>query len=98
MKFRQESRDRLPNQFAAVRHHELLVVPLAPVEPVLGYGGPAGSAKEGEQDGKILSVRKILRNQYFLSRYPQIHYYMLYISLTVSDQTYCTEYETPVLD
>jgi hypothetical protein len=39
-----------------------------------------------------------LRNKYFLSRYPHIHYYNLYITLRVSDQTYCTEYETPVLD
>ncbi|MGB7603458.1 MAG: hypothetical protein WBM24_24355 [Candidatus Sulfotelmatobacter sp.] len=43
-------------------------------------------------------MRKVLRNQYFVSRYPQIHYYMLYISLRISDQTYCSEYETPVLD
>lgn len=51
-----------------------------------------------EQAATILSVRKDLRNQYFLSRYPRIHYYVLYISLRVSGQTYCSEYETPILD
>ena len=75
-----------------------LAVFLAPEEPLFGSRGPAGSAREGEQAAKILGVRKVLRNQYFLSRYPQIHYYILYISIIVSDQTYCTEYETPVLD
>ncbi|HEV2397143.1 MAG TPA: hypothetical protein VGS27_09410 [Candidatus Sulfotelmatobacter sp.] len=59
---------------------------------------PSGALQNGIRTAKVLSVRKVLRNQYFLSRYPQMHYYMLYISLSVSDQTYCTEYETPVLD
>jgi hypothetical protein len=39
-----------------------------------------------------------LRNHYFSSRYPQIHYYLLYFAVRVSDQTYCAEYETPVLE
>jgi hypothetical protein len=61
--------------------------------PILG-----GTAENTEQTAKVLSVRKVLENQYFTSRFPHIHYYMLYISLDISDQTYCTEYETPVLD
>ena len=65
---------------------------------MFGSGGPVEPANQGEQTATILSVRKVLRNQYFLSRYPQIHYYILYISLRASDQTYCFEYETPVLD
>jgi len=48
--------------------------------------------------GKILSVRKVLENRYFVSRYPQIHYYLLYFAVRTSAQTYCAEYETPVLD
>ncbi len=43
-------------------------------------------------------MRKVLRNPYFVSRYPQIHYYLLYFAVRVSDKTYCSEYETPVLD
>ncbi len=65
-----------------------------------GYGSapPPSSASEGQQIGKILSVRKVLENRYFGSRYPQIHYYLLYFAVRTSDQTYCAEYETPVLD
>jgi hypothetical protein len=43
-------------------------------------------------------MRKVLHQQYFVSRYPQIHYYDLYISLRTADQGYCVEYETPVID
>jgi len=39
-----------------------------------------------------------LGNRYFVSSYPQINYYLLYFAVRVSDQTYCAEYETPVLD
>ena len=46
----------------------------------------------------ILSVRKVLGNHYFVSRHPQIHYYLLYFAVRTSGQTYCAEYETPVLD
>ncbi|MGC2399936.1 MAG: hypothetical protein WA510_09145 [Acidobacteriaceae bacterium] len=65
-----------------------------------GHGSrpPPSSSGEGQQIGRILSVRKVLENRYFVSRYPQIHYYLLYFAVRTSDQTYCTEYETPVLD
>jgi len=59
---------------------------------------PPSSSDEGQQIGKILSVRKVLRNQYFGSRYPQTHYYLLYFAVRSSSQRYCAEYETPVLD
>jgi hypothetical protein len=59
---------------------------------------PPSPPSEGEQIGKILGVRKVLENRYFVSRYPQIHYYLLYFALRTSGQTYCAEYETPVLD
>jgi hypothetical protein len=61
-------------------------------------GSAAASSNEGQQIGTILSVRKVLGKHYFVSRYPQIHYYMLYIAVQISDQTYCAGYETPVLD
>ena len=67
-----------------------------------GYGHSSAptpnSSSEGQQIGKILSVRKVLGNRYFVSRYPQIHYYLLYFAVRTPDQTYCAEYETPVLD
>jgi len=56
------------------------------------------STSEQKQTAKVASVRKVLRTPYFVSRYPQIHYYVLYFALRVSDQTYCGVYETPVLD
>jgi hypothetical protein len=63
-----------------------------------GSASPPSSSTKGQQVGKILSVRKVLRNQYVGSRYPQMHYYLLYFAVRTSDQTYCAEYETPVLD
>ncbi|MGA7046253.1 MAG: hypothetical protein WBW01_15275 [Terriglobales bacterium] len=60
-----------------------------------GSAPPQGS---GQQVGKVLSVRKVLRDRYVFSRYPRIYYYVLYFAVRASDQTYCIEYETPVLD
>jgi hypothetical protein len=71
---------------------------LAPIHCAYGSGRAPVSSNESQQTAQILSVRKVLRNQYFVSRHPQIHYYLLYISLRISDQTYCSEFETPVLD
>jgi len=60
---------------------------------------PAPSSSSGaRQIGKLLSVRKVLRNESFGGRYPQMHYYLLYLAVRTSYQTYCAEYETPVLD
>ena len=79
-----------------------LVLLATVVLAVTGYGHssapPPSSSSEGRQIGKILSVRKVLENRYFVSRYPQIHYYLLYFAVRTSDKTYCAEYETPVLD
>jgi hypothetical protein len=66
------------------------------IAPVLRAS--SGTMENGNRTAKVLGVRKVLRDPYFVSRYPHTHYYILYISLIVSDQTYCSEYETPVLD
>ena len=71
----------------------LLEIFIGPVRPASG-----DTLKNGNQTAKVLGVRKVLRDPYFVSRYPHTHYYILYISLSISDQTYCSEYETPVLD
>ena len=63
-----------------------------------GSAPPQSSSSEGQQNGKVVSVRKVLRNPYVFSRYPRIHYYLLYFAVRASGQTYCSEYETPVLD
>ena len=85
-----------------LRRSVLPVVLLATVVLTTGYGyisgPPPSSANESQHIGKVLSVRKVLENRYFVSRYPQIHYYLLYFAVRTSAQTYCAEYETPVLD
>jgi hypothetical protein len=63
-----------------------------------GSAPPQTSSNEGRQISKVLCVRKVLRDPYFFSRYPRIHYYLLYVAIRASDRTYCSEYETPVLD
>ena len=52
----------------------LATVVLAATSYAQGSPPPPSSSSEGQQIGKILSVRKVLRNQYFGNRYPQIHY------------------------
>jgi hypothetical protein len=74
----------------------ILDVCLTPIRCAYGSGHAPNSPNERQQTVLLLDVRKVLRNQY-ASRFPQIHYYILYISLRISDQTYCSEYETPVL-
>jgi hypothetical protein len=76
----------------------LATVVLAATSFAQGSAPPPSSSSEGQQIAKILSVRKVLRNQYLGSRYPQMHYYLLYFAVRISDKTYGSEYETPVLD
>jgi hypothetical protein len=83
---------------SVVRLILLLNVIVAATIYVRGTTPPPSPPSEGPQTGKILSVRKILENRFVGSRYPQIHYYLLYFAVRTSDQTYCAEYETPVLD
>jgi hypothetical protein len=61
-------------------------------------GSRTASSDESRQVARVMSVRKVLENHYFVSRYPQIHYYMLYLSVRIAGQPYCGAYETPVLD
>jgi len=75
-----------------------LALSLGPVRPVSGSARPVEPVNQGEQTARVLSVRKVLRNQYFASRYPKFTITTLYISLRASDQIYCTEYESPVVD
>jgi hypothetical protein len=63
-----------------------------------GLVPPLSLLSETQQIGKFISVRKVLGNHYFVPRYAQIHYYILYFAIRVSNKTYCSEYQTPVLD
>jgi hypothetical protein len=54
---------------------------------------------EASHFGKVLSVRKVLNNPtYLVGRYTPTHYYSLFIAVSISNQTSCAEYTTPVLD
>jgi len=61
-------------------------------------GSRPASSDESRQVARVMSVRKVLENHYFVSRYPQIHYYMLYLGVRIVGQPYCGAYETPVPD
>jgi hypothetical protein len=84
------------------RGFQILVLLTALFLATTGAWGSSGSrtvsSDESRQVARIMSVRKVLENHYFVSRYPQIHYYMLYLSMRIAGQPYCAAYETPVLD
>ena len=73
-----------------------LVLPSTSLAQRSALGHRASS--EGQQTGTILSVRKIPVGYHSFTRYPQIRYYRLYLTVLVSGQTYCGEYETPVIE
>ena len=73
-------------------------VVLAATRYAPGSAPPFSSPSEGQQIGKILSVRKTVGSSYLVNRYGRIHSYQLNFAVRVSDQTYCSVYETPVLD
>jgi len=68
------------------------------------FGNASSAASRSQFDsgwhsGKVLSVKKFLNNaSYSATRYPQIHYYTLFIGVRISNQAYCAEYTTPILD
>ena len=76
----------------------LAMVVLAAARYAPGSTPQLSSPSEGQRIGKILSVRKTLGSRYLVNRYGRIHSYRLNFAVRISDQTYCSEYETPVLD
>jgi len=76
----------------------LATVVLAATRYAPGSTPQLSSPSEGQRIGKILSVRKTLGSRYLVNRYGRIHSYRLNFAVRISDQTYCSEYETPVLD
>jgi len=74
------------------------MVVLAAARYAPGSTPQLSSPSEGQRIGKILSVRKTLGSRYLVNRYGRIHSYRLNFAVRISDQTYCSEYETPVLD
>ena len=65
-------------------------------EPSLAQHSSSPSVK---QVGRILSVRKVLRSSTVsTTRSSRIHEFDVYFSIRIADQSYCGDYETPVLD
>ncbi len=48
--------------------------------------------------GKLVEVRQSVVRGYPLSRYAAIHVYTMYFTVKTATDTYCVEYDTPVLD
>ena len=85
-----------------VRRNALSLVLLATlVFTAAGFAQSAASglraSSDAQQTGKIISVRKVPLGYHFVTRYPQVRYYLLHLTVRVSERTYCAEYETPVI-
>jgi hypothetical protein len=60
--------------------------------------GLAQTASGDYQSAKVLSVREVRHAGFRNSRYPTTPQYTIDVALQYGGQTYCTGYETPVLD
>jgi hypothetical protein len=60
--------------------------------------GLAQSTSGDYQKAKVLSVREVRHASFRTSRYPTTPQYTMDLSVQLAGQTYCTGYETPVLD
>jgi hypothetical protein len=75
----------------------VLQVCLAPIQCAYGSGRAPTPSNASQQTAQILSVGKVLRNKYFVSRYPHIHYYSSIFRCEFPIRPF-VRYETPVLD
>jgi hypothetical protein len=60
--------------------------------------GLAQTASSDYQSAKVLSVREVRHASFRNSRYPTTPQYTMDLAVQFAGQTYCTGYETPVLD
>lgn len=70
-----------------------LVVAIFVIVPAL-----AQTSSGDYQTAKVLSVREVRHAGFRNSRYPTTPQYTMDVALQYAGQTYCTGYETPVLD
>jgi hypothetical protein len=75
----------------------ILLVSLALAGFVILLGEVQISANDTQQ-AKVVSVREVRHASLRMSRYPTTPQYMMDLALEIDGQTYCTAYETPVLD
>jgi hypothetical protein len=61
--------------------------------------GASGTPPEGYQTARVVSVRQLKQmNGFPMSRYPTVARFTLDVAFRIDGQSYCTDYETPVLD
>ena len=60
--------------------------------------GLAQTSSGDYQSAKVLSVREVRHASFHNSRYPTTPQYTMDVAVQFAGQTYCTGYETPVLD
>ena len=60
--------------------------------------GVAQTSSSDLQTAKVLSVREVRHAGFRNSRYPTTPQYTMDLAVQFAGQTYCTGYETPVLD
>lgn len=70
-----------------------LVIAIFVIVPAL-----AQTSSGDYQTAKVLSVREVRHAGFRNSRYPTTPQYTMDVALQYAGQTYCTGYETPVLD
>jgi len=58
----------------------------------------SAQTSDGYRAARVLSVREVRHASFPASRYPTTPQYTLDLAFRYSGQTYCTGYETPVLD
>ena len=68
------------------------------VELGLILPGAAQTASTDTQHAKVLSVREVRHASLRMSRYATTPQYTMDLALQFNGQTYCTGYETPILD
>lgn len=79
----------------STRQQLLLIATVACV----AFAFPGSAQTSGSYPAaKVLSVREVRHASFPTSRYPTTPQYTLDLAFRYSGQTYCTAYETPVLD
>jgi hypothetical protein len=78
--------------------HYRLVLGLALLAAFVILPGLAQTTSGDYQTAKVLSVREVRHASFRNSRYPTTPQYTMDVAIQYAGQTYCTGYETPVLD
>lgn len=85
-----------------MKRHACCVVVVAiflTLAPLVFSQNSSDSPPEGYQTARVLSVRQLKQTSGFpMGRYPTVARFTLDVAFRIAGQSYCTDYETPVLD